>query len=163
MTSTAPAADSLFREAMSLLASGLAVVTAADADGAPRGLLLTSLCSYSADPPSVLVCVRRQCRSHRALVECGRFGVHLLGADQEAVAHAFAARGDGKFERVRWSWDGDIPMVEGAIAYLRCSRRAVFRHADHAIVIGELVDGSVSASDPLCYLRRSMNWRHEPR
>lgn len=154
---------SVFLEAMSLLPSGLSVVTAKARDGCPCGLLVTSLCSYSVEPPSVLMCVRRGSRSHGALVSCFHFGVHLLRHDQETVARAFAEGGDAKFRRVQWSWDGDVPALIGVIAYLRCSRRAVFHHADHAIVIGTIIDGSVSASDPLCYLRRTMDWRLERR
>ena len=45
----------LFHEAMSSLASGVVVVTARRADGHPCGLAATSVASYSADPPSLLV------------------------------------------------------------------------------------------------------------
>lgn len=156
-------AHAVFFEAMSLLASGLSVVTAADAEGAPSGLLITSLCSYSAHPPSVLVCVRNGGHAHRALIACRQFGVHLLASDQEAVARAFSSPGRSKFARVQWAWDDDVPRVSGVIAYLRCRRCVVFAYADHAVVIGEVVDGCVVGSDPLCYLRRTMDWRLQRR
>jgi flavin reductase ActVB len=150
-----------FLEAMSLLASGLCVVTARGDDGSPCGLLVTSVCRYSVEPPSVLVCVQHGQRSYGPLVSCGHFGVHLLRSDQEPVARAFGDSGPAKFDRVGWTWDQDVPALNGVIAYLRWRRRTVFKHADHAIVIGELADVQVTGSDPLCYFRRGMDWRLE--
>ena len=51
------AAESVFRESMASLASGVAVLTARLDDGAPCGLVATSLSAYSAAPPSVLVSI----------------------------------------------------------------------------------------------------------
>ena len=45
----------LFTESMTVLASGVAVITARRPDGAPCGIAATSLSSYSAHPPSLLV------------------------------------------------------------------------------------------------------------
>lgn len=74
----------LFRDAMAALASGVAVVTARRADGSPAGLLATSIAAYSAEPPSILLSIAHSSRSHPTLVEhAERFGVHLLGRDQE--------------------------------------------------------------------------------
>jgi flavin reductase (DIM6/NTAB) family NADH-FMN oxidoreductase RutF len=47
----------LFTESMTVLASGVAVVTARRPDGPPCGIAATSLSSYSAHPPSLLVSV----------------------------------------------------------------------------------------------------------
>src|SRR5687768_215648 len=89
-----------FFDAMSLLASGLAIVTSRDSDGEPSGLLVASLCSYSAVPPSILVSVQCGCRSHAALLAAAHFGVHLLRSDQETAARAFGGRVREKFEVV---------------------------------------------------------------
>jgi flavin reductase ActVB len=153
----------VFCEAMALLASGLAVVTARAEDGRPCGLLVASLCSYSAAPPSILVSVQRGCRSHAALIAAGDFGVHLLRCDQERAARAFAGRDAAKFEAVDWTWDAGVPVIAGVIAYLRCEQAAVFEHTDHAIVIGEVRHSRVAGGEPLCYLRRRMDWRLAPR
>jgi flavin reductase (DIM6/NTAB) family NADH-FMN oxidoreductase RutF len=165
MTPQSPAVASppaVFAEAMALLASGLAIVTSRAPDNGPSGLLVASLCSYSAAPPSVLVSVQRDCRSHAALLVAEHFGVHLLRFDQEPAARAFAGPAAHKFDAVEWSWDGDVPAIAGVIAYLRCARAVVFEHADHAVVIGEVTDARVAGGEPLCYLRRRMDWRLEP-
>src|SRR4051794_26990693 len=64
----------LFHEAMSSLASGVAVVTARRPDGHPCGLAVTSVTSYSAHPPSLLVSIAHVSRCHEALAGCERFG-----------------------------------------------------------------------------------------
>jgi flavin reductase (DIM6/NTAB) family NADH-FMN oxidoreductase RutF len=97
------ATDTLFREALAHLASGVAVVTARRSDGVPCGIAATSLTSYSAHPPSLLVSVWHGSRCHDALAACDRFGVHLLKSDQIEVAHRFADRTlDDKFEGLAW-------------------------------------------------------------
>ena len=49
--------EELFREAMAHLASGVTVITTRRPDGLPCGIAATSLVSYSARPPSLLVSV----------------------------------------------------------------------------------------------------------
>jgi len=60
---------------MASLASGVAVVTARRTDGHPCGLAATSVTSYSAAPPSLLVSIDHASRCHLALAGCERFGV----------------------------------------------------------------------------------------
>ena len=152
---------SLFREAMASLASGVAVITARRHDGHPCGLAATSVSSYSADPPSLLVSVAHRSRCHSALVASTHFGLHLLRADEEPIARVFAGRGDDKFAGIAWRWDDEVPELEGTIAYLRCRRSATFERYDHSILIGDLENGRIGEGEPLLYARRRMDWRLE--
>jgi flavin reductase (DIM6/NTAB) family NADH-FMN oxidoreductase RutF len=155
--------DELFREAMSHLASGVAVMTAARADGRPCGIAATSLVSYSAHPPSLLMCVWHESRCHDALTQRDRFGVHLLRSDQIEVAQRFADRqASDKFAGLDWRWDGDVPEVGGVLAYLRCRRAESFARYDHTVVIGDLEAGRIEAGEPLVYARRRMDWLMQP-
>ena len=151
--------DELFREAMSHLASGVAVVTARRPDGVPCGIAATALVSYSAHPPSLLVSVWHGSRCHEALTECEHFGVHLLRAEQERLAHVFASLVEDKFDGFDWEWDADVPALQGALAYLRCRRSALFELYDHSILIGDVVGGRHDPGEPLGYLERRMDWR----
>jgi flavin reductase (DIM6/NTAB) family NADH-FMN oxidoreductase RutF len=149
----------LFPEAMSHLASGVAVVTARRPDGGPCGLAATSLSSYSADPPSLLVSIWHRSRCHQALEACRNFGVHLLRADQLGVAHGFANReSEDKFAGLEWSWDDDVPELAQTLVYLRCRRAENFVRYDHTILIGDLVAGRLEPGEPLVYARRRMDW-----
>ncbi|MFJ8582542.1 flavin reductase family protein [Micromonospora sp. NPDC093277] len=157
-----PSRTGVFTEAMARLASGVAVVTARQPGGAPCGLLVSSICSYSVRPPSVLVSIGRESRSYRSLLGQAEFGVHLLGSGDGPIARLFASRSDDKFAGLHWAWDGSVPRLDATPVYLRCVRRRVFEHGDHAIVIGEVADGEISHGEPLVYYRRALDWRLEP-
>jgi flavin reductase (DIM6/NTAB) family NADH-FMN oxidoreductase RutF len=152
----------LFREAMAGLCSGVAVLTARRPDGQPCGLVATSLSAFSAAPPSVLTSIGHVSRCHLALAECEHFGVHILRGDQERLAHVFASLVEEKFDDVEWTWDADVPKLEGALAYLRCRRSALFELYDHSMLIGDVVGGQREPGEPLVYLDRRMDWRLQP-
>lgn len=143
---------------MASLASGVGVITARTAPGQACGLAATSITSYSAHPPSLLVCIDHSSRCHAALASCERFGVHILRADQEPLARVFAGRGEDKFAGLDWHWDGDVPQLAGTLAYLSCRRTASFALYDHTILVGELDGGQVSGGEPLLYAQRRMDW-----
>jgi len=155
-----PAANvpELFHEAMASLASGVTIVTARRSDGRPCGLAVTSVASYSASPPSLLVSIAHSSRCHDALAACARFGVHILRADEEPLARVFAGRAQDKFAGPNWSWDEDIPELAGTLAYLRCHRAENFQRYDHTILVGDLHGGRIEPGEPLLYAQRRMNW-----
>lgn len=153
----------LFREAMTHLASGVAVITARRPDGAPCGIAATSLTSYSAHPPSLLVSVWHASRCHPTLAACEHFGVHLLRSDQIEVAHGFANREAlDKFGGLDWRWDDDVPELASTLVYLRCRRAENFVRYDHTVLIGDLQDGRLEPGEPLVYARRRMDWLMQP-
>lgn len=162
MTATEDVAAGLpvaaFTDAMSRLVSGLAVVTTR-ASGRPCGLLVSSICSYSVHPPSVLVVVDHASRCLAPLTHCAEFGVHVLGSAQERTARTFASRGADKFADVDWEWDGPVPRLCAAPIYLRCTATAVFGHGDHTVLIGEVSRTLVEDAEPLVFYRRQFDWR----
>jgi flavin reductase (DIM6/NTAB) family NADH-FMN oxidoreductase RutF len=155
--------ETLFRQAMTHLASGVAVITARRSDGAPCGIAATSLTSFSAHPPSLLVSVWHESRCHTPLAESEHFGVHLLRSDELALAQRFADRQlADKFDGVDWSWDEDVPELAGTLAYLRLRRAANFVKYDHTVLIGDLEGGRLEQGEPLVYARRRMAWLMQP-
>jgi flavin reductase (DIM6/NTAB) family NADH-FMN oxidoreductase RutF len=156
------AVPELFRDAMASLCSGVAVITARRDDGQPCGLVATSVSSFSAAPPSVLVSVDHSSRCHRALVDGDTFGVHVLSVEQEALARVFAGKGEDKFAGVDWSWDDGVARIEGALAYLRCRRSALFELYDHSLLVGDVTGGSLTPGEPLVYMERRFGWRLVP-
>ncbi|HEY0631940.1 MAG TPA: flavin reductase family protein [Thermoleophilaceae bacterium] len=157
------AVPELFREAMAGLCSGVAVITARRDDGDPCGLVATSVSSFSAQPPSVLVSVDHSSRCHRALVDGDTFGVHVLAKEQEALAHVFAGRGEDKFAGVEWAWDDGVARIDGSLSYLRCRRSALFELYDHSLLVGDVTGGRVNPGEPLVWMRRSFGWQLTPR
>jgi flavin reductase (DIM6/NTAB) family NADH-FMN oxidoreductase RutF len=151
-----------FREAMAGLASGVAVITARRPDGHPCGLVATSVSSFSANPPSALVSVSHSSRCHSALTDGDAFGVHVLAAPQQPIAHVFAGLGDDKFAGVDWEWDDDVPRIADSLSYLRCRRSALFELYDHSLLVGDVTRAEVQPGEPLVYMARRMGWRLEP-
>jgi flavin reductase ActVB len=155
----APVLTEFFTEAMTRLVSGVAVITARRADGMPCGLLVSSICSYSVHPPSVLIAIDQSTRSYTTLASCEEFGTHLLGREHTDIANTFAGQADDKFAGLSWSWDGTVPQLDDVPVYLNCVFSALFYHGDHAIIIGVVKNGYVRPSEPLVYFRRGLNWR----
>jgi flavin reductase (DIM6/NTAB) family NADH-FMN oxidoreductase RutF len=152
----------LFRDAMASLCSGVAVITARREDGDPCGLVATSVSSFSAAPPSVLVSVDHSSRCHHALVDGDTFGVHVLSAGQEPLARVFAGKGEDKFQGIDWGWDADVAHIDGCLAYLRCRRSALFELYDHSLLVGDVMAVSLKPGDPLVYMARRFGWRLVP-
>jgi flavin reductase ActVB len=150
-----------FTNAMAQFVSGVCVVTAQAPVGGPAGLLATSVCSYSADPPALLVCVGREGLACTAISAAHSFAVQLLRAGREDVARRFAMPGAERFASIPWRWDAGVPALpqDLIVAYLRCATTAVMPHGDHVVVIGE-VKRTITSSGaaPLIYMRRRMDW-----
>lgn len=140
---------------MARLAAGVAVVTTRDAEGRPKGFTATSVTPYSVDPPSVLACVARQATSYESLTTSAFFAVHLLAGGQEELASDFARTDETKFERHSWEPGlGGVPLLDGVMSALVCSRDRVWEHGDHAIVVGRVERLEVCALAPLVYYGR---------
>lgn len=142
-----PAAAALgdeFRRVMSAFPSGVSVVTARDAEGRPRGLTCSSLCSLSMDPPMMLACVNRSNGSLAAIRASGGFAVNLLRAGSSAVSEEFASASADKFARVRWrpSPRTGLPwLLDDTLALVDCRLVADLAAGSHTILIGLVVDG----------------------
>ena len=150
----------VFKAAMASLASGVAVVTGVDPESGPCGMTVTSIASYSASPPSVIVCVDESTRSYRGLTEGDYFAVNLLNEDQSGIARLFASKVDDKFEQCESvSGPHGLRLIVDSLATLICRRSFVVKHGDHAIVIGTAVDGNVEDRQPLVYWRREFSGR----
>src|SRR3954467_1324908 len=140
---------------MAALCSGVAVITARGEDGQPCGLVATSISAFSASPPSVLVSVDHSSRCHRALVDGDTFGVHVLTAEQEPLAHVFAGKGEDKFAGIEWEWDDGVARIDGTLSYLRCRRSALLGLYAPSLLVGDVTGGSVAAGEPLVYMSRT--------
>ncbi len=148
-----PIDDAQFKHALSHFASGVTIVTT-EHEGTDYGLTVASFASLSLSPPLVLVCISKSSSSHEPIVESGKFGVSILGSDQESVSGRFASRGGDKFAGldVRRGTLG-VPLVGNALATLECRVRDQVVGGDHSIFIGEVVDTQTREGAPLLYFR----------
>lgn len=154
-----PATGAALRAALRHVPSPVAVVTVRTAGGV-RGATIGSFASVSLDPPLVSFNVTHGTRLHAALAEADRWAVHLLAAEQAALAERFALPDlDGTDQLAPFPHvappDGP-PMLRGALGILVCTPHARVEAGDHTVWIGaveEIVDGAGRA--PLLYYHQS--------
>jgi 3,4-dihydroxy-2-butanone 4-phosphate synthase len=159
LSELAPVETATFHAAMSLLAAGVVGVTTRDRDGRPRGMLATSVTSYTDTPPSLLISAAHSSRTHDPLVDAAGIGVHLLSQEQSEVATVLAGKSDDKFAELEWDWDADVPRIGGSLAYMRCERSRCFVHYDHTIVIADVETTELGDALPLIYFERTLGWQ----
>ncbi len=144
---------------MSAFPTGVAVVTTLDEDGEPRGLTTNAVCSVSADPPMLLICVDRTSRTLAALRHARRFVVNFLSDTSAEVSELFASKADDKFARVRWEPGlGGVPLlVDDALAIAECRTDEEIEAGDHLILLGVVEAGRPADPErvPILYYRRA--------
>src|ERR1044072_9363213 len=86
-----PISPSAFRTLMRNV-PGQVTIIATGAPGHRKGLTATAVCSWSDDPPTVLVCVNRLVGGHDTIIENGIFSVNALSAAQHEIAVMFSGR-----------------------------------------------------------------------
>jgi flavin reductase (DIM6/NTAB) family NADH-FMN oxidoreductase RutF len=146
---------------MSAFPTGVAIVTAVDVDGTPRGLTTNAVTSASLEPPILLVCLDLTSRTLPAVRRTGRFAVNFMSANCEAVCRKFASKADDKFDHVTWEPGlGGVPLLSGhAVAFAECVVRDELEVGDHAVLTGLVESGSppASTSEPILYFRRAFH------
>jgi flavin reductase (NADH) len=143
---------------MASFPSGVAIVTTSE-DGTPYGLTTTAVSSVSAAPPTLLVCVDLGARTLPVLRRSRRFVVNFIREGRSDLCLLFASKADDKFEQVRWTETaGGLPLLsDDLVAWAECETERELEIGDHVVVVAEVVDGGVAATNeaPLMYYRRS--------
>ncbi|MBX4937571.1 flavin reductase family protein [Rhizobium binae] len=147
-----------FKLSMRHLAGAVSVITVGG--GQDRtGFTATSVSSFSAEVPSVIVSVNRASSSWPVLQRYGCFCVNVLAADQQQVAQSFAGfdgrKGVERFGNAGWyRLTSGAPVLENALTVLDCKLEAEFHHHSHAILIGHICAIQVRQGiGPLIYWR----------
>lgn len=149
-TAAQPVSATAFRTLMAAFPAGVAVVTAADADGQQYGMTCTAVSSVSVSPPTLLVCIQRSSRTLAVLTRTGSFAVNMLGDQARAVAELFASRGPDRFEHVSWTARpgcGGPHLEQDAHSIADCRVTGSVTVADHVVVFGEVFQ--VTAEDDI--------------
>lgn len=143
---------------MAAFPSGVTVVTTLDADGTPRGFTSNAICSVSAVPPLLLICVDKNSNTLPALMHQGRWVVNFLRAGHGELSTHFASKAVDKFEGIAWvTASNGMPWLRDAsIAYAACREYARLDAGDHWIFVGEVEAGEPppAQEEPLVYFRR---------
>jgi flavin reductase ActVB len=148
-----------FFDVMASFPSGVAIVTTLAADGAPRGLTTTAVCSVSAEPPTILVCVDLASRTLAALRASRRFAVNFMGEGRSELCLLFASKAEDKFARVTWrpTPSGMPLLADDVLAWADCETAQELEVGDHVLLVAHVAAGGVQPElePPLMYYRRS--------
>ncbi len=141
MTSPTRFEDQHFRHVLGNYPTGVTVITAVAADGAPAGMAVGSFTSVSLHPPLVAFLPDKSSTSFPRIRTATSFCVNVLAADQESVCRAFATRGGDKFAGIEWeATKSGAPRIDGVAAWIDCDFESVTEAGDHYLVIGKVID-----------------------
>jgi flavin reductase len=147
-----------FIEAMSRTASTVGIVTT-DGEAGRLGLTVSSICSVTADPPTLLVCINKRSPIGDAIRQNVCFAVSCLRADQRNVAESFAGRprrgSPYDFSSSQWTTGRTgSPLLIGAIAQFDCRLQDLHEVGTHTILVGLVEEARDTHGTPLVYGRR---------
>jgi flavin reductase ActVB len=162
-----------FKEAMSLLAAPLTIVTTRDKHGCPWGFTASSVASVSLEPPLVLVGISHTSSCFASLSDADEFVINLLESQHQDLARRFATSGVDRFAGVPFAdWPGsDAPLLTGIATAFLCVTVDRLPVGDHDLVIGKLIglrragqvrSGPTSALVPARLPHVDMNLEHVP-
>ena len=151
-----------YRDGMRLLAGACSIVTS-HFDGTPAGMTATAICSMTADPPRLLVCVNRACWAHKAICSSRLAAVNVLASEHEGLARRFAGLSPSspwdRFQPELWTTGVlGVPLLQDALAILECNVVDCLDGTTHSLFVCEVVSIQVSprqTPQPLLYFDRS--------
>ena len=146
--------DNEFRTVMRQVVSSVAIVTAR-AGKVRNGLTATAVCSVSAEPPTMLICVNRRATAEGLIAESGAFAINVLTEDQHQIARLFSTSklgADERFAEGKWmSMVTGAPVLDGAVAAFDCRVEECHLSGTHHIYIGRVVAATSLDQHALLY------------
>jgi 3-hydroxy-9,10-secoandrosta-1,3,5(10)-triene-9,17-dione monooxygenase reductase component len=143
-----------YRVAMGCFATGVAVVTTCDADGARAGLTISSINSVSLDPPLVLWSIAHDSLSYSTFMAAEFFAVNVLAMNQQDMSARFAKKGRNKFEGLNCSIGiNGAPILSEYSAVYECRTEFRYDGGDHKIIVGRVLKFEDRGTDPLIFYR----------
>lgn len=140
-----------FAAGMRKATSSVCVVTTEGPSGR-FGVTVSSMTSVSLEPPSILVCVRKDNFVAAAILENRAFCVNMLREDQSYISDMFAGRQKSEIDRFACaSWTKlktNCPALVGAATVFDCALAESHLFGSHLVLIGKVVSVVNSPSSP---------------
>src|SRR5271169_5356297 len=143
-----------FKLGMRSLAGAVSIITCGH-EGRRYGMTATAVCSATADPPTVLVCVNRATNTHDAIAGAELFCVNVLRHEDRELSGIFSGTqtGETRFRGDRWTrLSTGAPVLINSLVSFDC--RVVNRlvHGSHTIFLGEVAQMQIGRKGkPLLY------------
>ncbi len=143
-----------FLRAMRQVAHSVMVCTT-DGPAGRHGATVTAFASVSADPPTLLVCLRGESRIAAAVRANGIFTLSRLAAGRELIARIFAGADDAarpdRFAGIALApFPGLAPGLAKGGAFA-CRLVHAMDHCTHVILIGEVLRVALAEGQPLLH------------
>ena len=141
-----------FRQCLGKFATGVTIVTCADAGGNPCGITANSFSSVSLDPPLILWNIAKVSNSLDAYMEADHFAINVLSNTQQALSSHFARSDHTRFENIEYTLSPDgAPLLPDTLALFECRTYQIHDCGDHYVIIGEVTAFRSNESNPLLF------------
>ena len=154
MPGQASITDVEFKTAMRQVVSSIAIITARSGK-LRNGLTATAVCSVTADPPTMLVCINRNASAEGIIAETGSFAINFLAEDQHKIARLFSTSKlspEERFAEGKWvSMATGSPVLDGAVASFDCRVESRVVSGTHHIYFGRVVAATSLDHEALLY------------
>ena len=125
-----------FKIGMRTLAGAVNIITSMHS-GHRYGMTATAVCSASAEPPTVLVCINKLATTHNAVTKSKVFCVNVLRAEDWQLSTAFsgAQSGDSRFKNGNWTrLATGAPVLIDALVSFDCRVVKTLPHMERAVL-----------------------------
>jgi flavin reductase len=129
-----------YKLGMRSLAHAVNVITASQ-DGRRYGMTATAVCSATAEPPTLLVCLNKSSATHGGVARSKAFCVNVLRAEDSDVSNLFsgAQSGEGRFKAREWSrLATGSPVLVDALVSFDCRVVKKLTYGTHTIFLGQV-------------------------
>lgn len=129
-----------FKIGMRSLAGAVSIITSANANHR-YGMTMTAVCSATAEPPTVLICVNKLASTHAAIAKSGIFCANVLRVEDWELSTTFsgAQTGEGRFKSRDWTRlaTGSPVLIDSLVSFdCRVVKKLV--HGSHTIFLGQV-------------------------
>ena len=132
-----------FINALKNAASTVSVVTSNGENGM-AGATISSFCSVSANPATLLACVFKETPLAKTIKSNKNFCINLLSQKQIDISNIFAGRevpaSKNKFDLIEWSTGKyNQPIITSSVASFECEVNKIIDGETHNIFIGNVL------------------------
>lgn len=130
-----------FKGSMRNFPASVSVIATGD-EQQRAGLTATAVCSLSAQPPQVIVCLNANTGTFNLIKELRRFSVNVLHTRQQTIAQCFGGFdpqlvGEQRFTTGNWKHgELGVPVLSDALAVMECELVEAIPAQSHFILIG---------------------------
>lgn len=116
-----------------------------------------SFTSVSLNPPLIAFCVDHKAAVFPHFRNAKTFAVNVLTQEQLDLSVRFATLDhEERFDGIAWHiGEAGSPLLEGALAWLECTRYQLLEAGDHTLFIARVRQAATAQGKPLLYFASS--------